>query len=314
MIISKDKERSYISNDENGYNNDLKDISMTSNENAHSDHHHDTDDNIKHYKSQILKLKRELSILKEERDEVIKKLDNANRDIDEMKKASSEIGRIKASYEHLKQDHESLRISLESSERIRKQQKELINLLQRSHSVADLSSVVSYNSISTNATPIDSKSISSNITFSSSALAAENRPWLNNYGGSVNKINNNNDSLHIGVAEIGIKNKKKVKKSKSDTIPALSMLATASKSIISASNVSASKQRKEMSRLSSGASVIGAVKHNSNKKQITNRKIISNQPSQQPKPTTIMASRRQALQSQSLSTGRPPRYPKSKSL
>jgi hypothetical protein len=94
-----------------------------------------------------------------------------------MRKASSEIGRIKASYEHLKQDHESLRISLESSERIRKQQKELINLLQRSHSVADLSSVVSFNSISTNVTPIDNKSISSNITFSSSALAAENRPW-----------------------------------------------------------------------------------------------------------------------------------------
>jgi len=181
--------------------------------------------------------------------------------------------------------------------------------LQRSHSVADLSSVVSFNSISTNATPIDNKSLSSNITFSSSALAAENRPWLNNYGGSVNNIDTNNGSLHIGVAEVGIRNKKKLKKSKSDNIPSLSMLASASKSITSASNISASKQRKEMSRLSSGASVISTVKHNS-KKQISNKKIITNQLSQQPKPTTIMASRRQALQSQSLSSGRPPRYPK----
>jgi len=232
-----------------------------------------------------------------------------------MRKASSEIGRIKASYEHLKQDHESLRISLESSERIRKQQKELINLLQRSHSVADLSSVVSFNSISTNVTPIDNKSISSNITFSSSALAAENRPWLNNYSGSVtsdsniNNIISNNDSLRIGVAEVGIKNKKKLKKSKSENIT--SMLA--SKSITSTSNhanISASKQRKDMSRLSSGASVIGSVKQNTKKQQITNKKPINHQ-SNQPKPT-IMASRRQALQSQSQSqsSGRPPRHPK----
>lgn len=268
-------------------------------------------------------MKREVSTLKEERDELIKKLNNANRDIDEMRKASSEIGRVKASYEHLKQDHESLKISLESSERIRKQQKELINLLQRSHSVADLSSVVSFNSISTNVTPIDNKSISSNITFSSSALAAENRPWLNNYSGSVtdstmNKIlnNNNNDSLRIGVAEVGIKNKKKLKKTKSDNIIIPSMLATATKSIISSSsssNISASKQLKEMSRLSSGASVIGPVKHNFNKKQeSTYKKTTSSQPNnKQLKPTTIMASRRQALQSQ-VSTGRPPRYPKNK--
>jgi len=235
-----------------------------------------------------------------------------------MRKSSSEIGRIKALYEHLKQDHESLRISLESSERIRKQQKELINLLQRSHSVADLSSVVSFNSISTNVTPIDNKSISSNITFSSSALAAENRPWLNNYSGSVasdsniNNITSNNNSLRIGVAEVGIKNKKKLKKSKSENIT--SMLA--SKSITSTSNhanISASKQRKDMSRLSSGASVIGSVKQNTKKQQIiTNKKSINNQSNiNQPKPT-IMASRRQALQSQSLSSGRPPRYPKNK--
>ena len=86
-----------------------------------------------------------------------------------------ENGRLKAQYEHLKQDHESLRISLESSERIRKQQKELIHLLQRSQSVTDNMSVSSINSISSIATPRESLSaISSHITPS---ITAENRSW-----------------------------------------------------------------------------------------------------------------------------------------
>jgi hypothetical protein len=273
---------------------------------SHNDHHHDADDNSKHYKSQILKLKREISIIKEERDDALKKLEIANRDIDEMRKSSSEIGRIKALYEHLKQDHESLRISLESSERIRKQQKELISLLQRSQSVTDLSSVISFNSISTNATPIENRSLSSNVTYSSSALAAENRPWLNNFSENVidGKINNiNSDTLRAGVAEVVTKNKKKLKRSKSDNnLP--SMLAAVSKSVVSASSLSVSKQRKEMSRLSSGSSALPP--SSSKKRLVTNKKISTNSLIQTNKPT-IMASRRQ---SESSSLGRPPRYPK----
>jgi hypothetical protein len=311
-MLYLDKDKSY-NVDENGYNSflsDNKDVSMISHDrHIHSDHHHDADDNSKHYKSQILKLKREVSIIKEERDDALKKLEIANRDIDEMRKSSSEIGRIKALYEHLKQDHESLRISLESSERIRKQQKELISLLQRSQSVTDLSSVVSFNSISTNATPIENRSISSNVTFSSSALAAENRPWLNNFSESVidgKKNNISSDTLRAGVAEVVTKNKKKLKKSKSDNVP--SMLAAVSKSVISsASSLSVSKQRKEMSRLSSGSSALPPSK----KRQIANKKITSTSLTlNQTNKPTIMASRRQNLLGESSSLGRPPRYPK----
>lgn len=67
--------------------------------------------------------------------------------------------------EHLKQDIESLKLSLESSERIRKQQKELISLLQKSNAVSDNISIASLNSISTipSVTP--------------SLMAAENKSW-----------------------------------------------------------------------------------------------------------------------------------------
>ena len=41
--------------------------------------------------------------------------------------------------EELKQENEALKISLESSERIYKQQKELISMLQRSQSIAETS-------------------------------------------------------------------------------------------------------------------------------------------------------------------------------
>ena len=47
------------------------------------------------------------------------------------------------------QDNESLKISLESSERIRQQQKELITVLQKSHAMmSESNSVASFNSIS----------------------------------------------------------------------------------------------------------------------------------------------------------------------
>jgi hypothetical protein len=81
----------------------------------------------------------------------------------------------------LAQDYESVKVSLESSERIRKQQKELINLLQRSHSLAvasDSGSVLSINSISTishvgNNGHADSRGTD----VSSASFAAENREW-----------------------------------------------------------------------------------------------------------------------------------------
>jgi hypothetical protein len=49
----------------------------------------------------------------------------------------------------LLQDHDALKVSLESSERIRLQQKELITVLQKSHNMMSESSVISFNSLST---------------------------------------------------------------------------------------------------------------------------------------------------------------------
>jgi len=92
---------------------------------------------------------------------------------------------------HSPQDYESVKVSLESSERIRKQQKELINLLQRSHSLAvasDSGSVLSFNSISTISHHGGDGSggvgnqhnghTGSRVTeVSSASFAAENREW-----------------------------------------------------------------------------------------------------------------------------------------
>jgi len=57
---------------------------------------------------------------------------------------SHELGKYKAMFDNLKHDYDSLKGSLESSERIRKQQKELIQLMQRSNNI--VGQVVSSNS------------------------------------------------------------------------------------------------------------------------------------------------------------------------
>jgi hypothetical protein len=83
------------------------------------------------------------------------------------------------------QDYESVKVSLESSERIRKQQKELINLLQRSHSLAvasDSGSVLSFNSMSSishhgGGGNHNGHADSRATDVSSASFAAENREW-----------------------------------------------------------------------------------------------------------------------------------------
>jgi hypothetical protein len=52
-------------------------------------------------------------------------------------KALRELSGIKASYEALKEDYEGVKLSLESSERIRRQQKELIGMLRQSQAFID---------------------------------------------------------------------------------------------------------------------------------------------------------------------------------
>lgn len=79
---------------------------------------------------------------------------------------------------HTAQDNEALKVSLESSERIRKQQKELVVLLQRSNAVAD-NSVLSFgNSVSTIPRDADARSSGE---FSAAPSADEHRSWLNGF-------------------------------------------------------------------------------------------------------------------------------------
>ena len=112
-----------------------------------------------------------------------------------MKKSVQEAQRFKVAFDHIKQvlqcelnplmfiifdisdmtmingyqDNDALRISLESSEKIRKHQKELIYMLQKSHSLADTASNLSIASVST-ISQRDALSITPSI-------AAENRQW-----------------------------------------------------------------------------------------------------------------------------------------
>ena len=134
----------------------------------------------------VARLKREVTNAQRERDDALQRLDQAHREMDEMRRALQEAARLRASFDHLRQDHEALRISLESSERIRKQQKALIDLLQKSSiTMSDAASVGSYSSsqygggggsrgggsVSTTNSRAGSYSISSQ--------AAENKEWLN---------------------------------------------------------------------------------------------------------------------------------------
>lgn len=67
----------------------------------------------------------------------------ATHEIETMKASLREISKVKIMYDNLKQDYDSLHISFESSERIRRQQKELIYVLNKSREVnnAELTSL-----------------------------------------------------------------------------------------------------------------------------------------------------------------------------
>lgn len=78
-----------------------------------------------------------------------------------MRKGLPEYARLKTLYESLKQDHEAVKTSLESSERIRLQQKELIQILQRTNNIAGDSSIASVQSISSISQKGDNSSIQS---------------------------------------------------------------------------------------------------------------------------------------------------------
>jgi len=83
-------------------------------------------------------------------------------------------------------------VSLESSERIRKQQKELINLLQRSHSIgavaSDTGSILSFNSISSIGEAPANTSSRRAADLSSASLAAENREWYDTFASTNSQL------------------------------------------------------------------------------------------------------------------------------
>lgn len=135
-------------------------------------------------KKTVAKLKRDLQNALRERDDAIHRLDHAHREMDEMRRALQEAARLRATYDHLRQDHDAVRISLESSERIRKQQKALIDLLQKTAStMSDTASVGSYSSSQYGGgNSIINGSVStmnSHHGYSGNSQAAENREWLN---------------------------------------------------------------------------------------------------------------------------------------
>lgn len=75
---------------------------------------------------------------------------------EELKRNVSDFIRLQTAYETLKHDHESLKVSFQSCERIRIQQKELIDVLQRSQVLlgggatgGENASIASFNSMST---------------------------------------------------------------------------------------------------------------------------------------------------------------------
>jgi len=132
----------------------------------------------------VSKVRRELQAVTRERDDALGRLDHAYREMEEMRRALQEAARLRASFDHLRQDHDALRISLESSERIRKQQKALIDLLQKSHTtISDSASVGSYSSSQYGAGGGGGGSVSTAnsrpYSLSSQVVAAENREWLN---------------------------------------------------------------------------------------------------------------------------------------
>jgi hypothetical protein len=92
-----------------------------------------------HPKGQVARLQRQVRSLARERDDALYQLKQLQHENDHLKQLCEDRTHLKSTCEHLLQDVESLKISLQSSESIRKQQKELLLVLQRSQSLMDSS-------------------------------------------------------------------------------------------------------------------------------------------------------------------------------
>ena len=156
--------------------------------------------NLRRYKEQNEKLQSELQLVKHERDNILMKMERMGSELDSLKHLSNESSKLKMKIEELQQvclinihwkiflrwklwpciqENTALKVSLEASDRIRKQQKEFISTLQRSQSFAESSaaSVTSMNSYS-------SQTVYEDISVGRSparkmSIPEENRSWLN---------------------------------------------------------------------------------------------------------------------------------------
>lgn len=144
-------------------------------------------------KKLLNRYKAELQAAVRERDDALNRLDLAHKEMEEMRRGLHQAARLRAAHDHLVQDHEAVKISLESSERIRKQQKALIDLLQRTSHMThgsslngDSASVQSYNSYGgqSASTTQTGNSVYTPVSYSQ-ALAAENKEWCGMYPGSL---------------------------------------------------------------------------------------------------------------------------------
>ena len=143
---------------------------------------------VRRYKELNAKLQHDLQVALHEKGSIEIKLDSAVAEMERLKIISNEASRLKMNIEEVKQENEALKISLESSERIRKQQKELISMLQKSQSFAEMSisSVHSYphsDMNDDNSTQVTQMSgimsqMSNGRISASSSMKEENKSWL----------------------------------------------------------------------------------------------------------------------------------------
>jgi len=109
--------------------------------------------------SSIPALKKQLHVVTRERDEAKASLRKAHAEIKEMNRTFADAARLRTSHDHLRQDLDALKVSLESSERIRQQQKALIAFIQKSNSMLD-GNVSAIDMQSVDSRSLDSRSVS----------------------------------------------------------------------------------------------------------------------------------------------------------
>lgn len=151
-------------------------------------------------KGNVARLKKENHDLQRERDEYHFRYEQMSRELEDVKRVSHELGKYKAMYDNLKHDYDSLKGSLDSSERIRKQQKELIQLMQRSNNI--VGQVVTNNSSFASCNDVHNLSMSSGHSmFSHLISGGDNR----SVHGGANEDSNQpchetEDDLYLGIA------------------------------------------------------------------------------------------------------------------